>query len=399
MINQKLQALKQTFDQQFQSEKKRDKRLFFAPGRVNLIGEHTDYNGGFVFPCAITNGTYALAAKRNDNQIRMYSMNFAAAGVKKFSLQQLDYNQEDDWANYPKGMLAKCIQAGQEITSGFDVVFYGNIPNGAGLSSSASIELATGAMLQGLYELTVDRVKMAKLGQLVENEFIGVNSGIMDQFAISMGKKNHGILLDCHSLEYEYAPLNFKDYSLLIMNSNKERTLASSKYNERREECETALRLIQQEKQVEALGELSAEAFEQVEYLLKEEAVRKRARHAVTENERTKESLRQLKAGNLEGFGKLMNESHMSLRDDYEVTGQELDTLAEAAWEQDGVIGARMTGAGFGGCAIAIVEKDKTEQVKQAIQKIYKARLGYEASFYEAAAGDGAKECTEEVMT
>ncbi|RSL35191.1 galactokinase [Salibacterium salarium] len=374
----------------------RDSRVFFAPGRINLIGEHTDYNGGYVFPCAITKGTYAVATKREDRKIRMYSENFSDKGVMTFHLDDMSFQENHNWANYPKGMILKLIEAGFDIPYGVDVLFYGNIPNGAGLSSSASIELVTGVLVESLFQLSMERMDLVKTGQKVENEFIGVNSGIMDQFAIGMGKKDYGILLDCQTLLYEYAPLHLENYTLLIMNTNKERTLASSKYNERREECESALNDLQLYADIHALGELSSKEFEELKPYINNPTAVYRAKHAVYENQRTKTSLKKLKEGNLQGFGELMNESHVSLRDDYEVTGKELDTLVEAAWDQDGVIGARMTGAGFGGCAIAIVEKEKTEMFQKKVKAHYQSVIGYKPSIYEANAGDGAKELTEE---
>nr|WP_309098604.1 galactokinase [Fredinandcohnia onubensis] len=369
-----------------------DYRRFFAPGRINLIGEHTDYNGGHVFPASITKGTYALARKRNDEKIRMYSMNFEELGVIEFNLRNLDYNKEHDWANYPKGMLRYLREKGFDISTGVDVLFYGNIPNGAGLSSSASIELVSGVMFEKIFNLEIDRVELVKIGQLVENKFIGVNSGIMDQFAIGMGKKNAGILLDCDTLKYEYAPIELDEHLILIMNTNKRRELAESKYNERRSECEQALVKLQKELDVQALGNITSEQFEQHKHLIENETLQKRAKHAVYENERTLDALKALKAGDLLEFGRLLNASHTSLRDDYEVTGKELDTLAEAAWAQEGVLGARMTGAGFGGCAIALVEKEKVQAITDAIGKNYEETVGYPASFYEVSIGDGAKE-------
>ena len=368
------------------------RRAFFAPGRINLIGEHTDYNGGHVFPCAITYGTYAVARKREDQVIRLYSTNFPEKGIIEFNLNELEYEKEHNWANYPKGMIRYMIEAGYEIPTGFDCAIEGNIPNGAGLSSSASIELLTGVLLNGLFELEIPRLDLIKLGKKVENEFIGVNSGIMDQFAIGMGKKDAGILLDCQTLTYEYAPIHLDDYKILIMNTNKRRELADSKYNERRGECEEALAQLQQKLPIEALGQLSEAEFDENQYLITNETVRKRAKHAVNENVRTIKALEELKAGNLEAFGQLINKSHVSLRDDYEVTGVELDSLVEAAWKQPGVLGARMTGAGFGGCAIAIVQNDEVENFIANVGAAYLEKIGYKAEFYAASIGDGAKE-------
>lgn len=367
-------------------------QAFFAPGRINLIGEHTDYNGGHVFPCAITYGTYAVARKREDQLVRMYSVNFPDKEIIEFDLKQLDYNKEHNWANYPKGMIRYIIESGYQIPSGFECVIYGNIPNGAGLSSSASIELLTGVLVSGLFGLEIPRLDIIKLGKQVENEFIGVNSGIMDQFAIGMGMKDAGILLDCQTLTYDYAPIHLENHKILIMNTNKRRELADSKYNERRGECEEALLLLQQKLPIEALGQLSEKEFDENQFLITNETVRKRAKHAVYENVRTLKALEELKAGNLEAFGILMNQSHVSLRDDYEVTGIELDSLVEAAWNQPGVLGARMTGAGFGGCAIAIVSNEEVENFIVNVGAAYLDKIGYQADFYVANIGDGAKE-------
>jgi galactokinase len=365
---------------------------FFAPGRINLIGEHTDYNGGHVFPCAITYGTYAVTRKREDQLIRMYSANFPEIGIIEFGLNELDYEKDHHWANYPKGMIRYIIEAGFNIPSGFECAISGNIPNGAGLSSSASIELLTGILVDGLFGLDIPRMDLIQLGKKVENEFIGVNSGIMDQFAVAMGKKDAGILLDCQTLQYKYAPIQLEDYKILIMNTNKRRELADSKYNERRAECEVALAQLQQKLPLESLGQLSEEAFEENKSLITNETIRKRAKHAVYENGRTLKALSELNANHLEAFGQLMNESHLSLRDDYEVTGNELDCLVEAAWKQEGVLGARMTGAGFGGCAIAIVKKEAVERFITNVGAAYHEEIGYSADFYVASIGDGAKE-------
>ena len=385
-------ALFKAYQDVFQTDK--TPRLFFAPGRINLIGEHTDYNGGYVFPASISFGTYALAMKRTDQQVRFYSMNFAENGIITTSLDNLSYDVKDDWANYPKGMLSKLMDAGFSIDTGFDVLFFGNIPNGAGLSSSASIELATGVLVEKLFNLNINRIHMVQLGQKVENEYIGVNSGIMDQFAIGMGKKDHAILLDCNTLDYQYAPVELDDYVIMIINTNKRRELAGSKYNERRSECENALADLQTTLAIKSLGELSIEAFEQHKGLIKSEIEQKRAKHAVYENQRTKDALEKLQTGDLAAFGALMNQSHLSLQHDYEVTGIELDTIVEAAWQQPGVLGARMTGAGFGGCAIAITPLDQVDAFKENINAIYKEKIGYDATFYVATIGDGAKEIT-----
>ena len=364
---------------------------FFAPGRVNLIGEHTDYNGGHVFPCAIHKGTYALVKKRDDKKFRMYSENFENLGIIEFLLDNLVNEKKHKWVNYPKGVVKMFIEAGYKIDSGFDVLFYGNIPNGSGLSSSASIEIVTSIILKDLYNLDIDMVEMVKLSQKAENQFIGVNSGIMDQFAVGMGKKDNAILLDCNTLKYSYAPVILKDEVLVIGNTNKKRGLADSKYNERRAECEEALKDLQKELDIQSLGELSIEEFNKNEKLIKNEINRKRAKHAVCENQRTIKAQKELMEGNLEEFGRLMNESHVSLRDDYEVTGIELDTMVEIAWNQEGVIGSRMTGAGFGGCTISIVKKDAVDKFIENVGKEYKERVGLDADFYVVNISDGAK--------
>ena len=366
-------------------------KQFFAPGRVNLIGEHTDYNGGNVFPCAIDKGTYGLVKKRNDRKFRMYSENFADLGIMEFTLDELTNEKKHDWANYPKGVIKMFLEAGQKIDSGFDILFSGNIPNGAGLSSSASIEMLTAIVLKDLFHLSIDPVEMAQLGKKTENLFIGVNSGIMDQFAVAMGKKDHAILLDCNTLKYDYVPVVLKDEVIVIANTNKRRGLADSKYNERRAECDEALAELQTKLPIKALGELSIEQFEANKDLIKSPIRQKRAKHAVYENQRTLKAQKELSAGNLAEFGKLMNQSHISLRDDYEVTGVELDTLAALAWEQPGVVGSRMTGAGFGGCTVSIVKKDKVDDFIKNVGEAYKNKIGYAADFYIASVSDGAK--------
>ena len=383
-----MKHLEQKFQEVFGSPAEKH---FFAPGRVNLIGEHTDYNGGNVFPCAIDKGTYGLVKKRNDRKFRMYSENFADLGVMEFTLDELTNDKKHDWANYPKGVIKMFLEAGQKIDSGFDILFSGNIPNGAGLSSSASIEMLTAIVLKDLFHLSIDPVEMAQLGKKTENLFIGVNSGIMDQFAVAMGKKDHAILLDCNTLKYDYVPVVLKDEVIVIANTNKRRGLADSKYNERRAECDEALAELQTKLPIKALGELSIEQFEANKNLIKSLVRQKRAKHAVYENQRTLKAQKELSAGNLAEFGKLMNQSHISLRDDYEVTGVELDTLAALAWEQPGVVGSRMTGAGFGGCTVSIVKKDKVDDFIKNVGEAYKNKIGYAADFYIASVSDGAK--------
>lgn len=362
---------------------------YFAPGRVNLIGEHTDYNGGHVFPCALTMGTYAVARKRNDNKIRLYSMNFENLGILESTIDDLKYNKNEDWINYPKSMVWALKEDGFNIDRGLDIVYLGTIPNGAGLSSSASIEVLTGFVLKDLFGLDVDMTKIALLGQKAENKYIGVNCGIMDQFIIANGKKGCAIFLDTANLEYEYAPVKLENAKIVIMNTNKKRGLGDSKYNERRAECEEALKELQQKLDIKSLGELTEQEFEENKYLIKSEIRQKRAKHAVYENQRTVKAVEALKENKIDLFGKLMIASHNSLRDDYEVTGKELDTLVEESLKQDGVIGARMTGAGFGGCAVSIVKSDKVDDFIKNVGKGYKDKIGYNADFYAVEIGDG----------
>lgn len=364
---------------------------YFAPGRVNLIGEHTDYNGGNVFPCAIDRGTVALVSKRSDNKCRFYSENFKKLGVIEFTLDNLVNESNHYWVNYVKGMFKAFIDKGYNINHGFDVLIYGNIPNGAGLSSSASLEMVIGIMLKNEFNFDIDTVEIVKLGKLTENEFIGVNSGIMDQFAVAMGKKDNAILLDCNTLIYELVPVVLKDEYIVIANTNKRRGLADSKYNERRAECEKALEELQTKLDIKSLGELSIEEFENNKDLIKDEIRRKRAKHAVYENQRTLMAKEALTRGDLEKFGQLMNESHISLRDDYEVTGKELDSLVESAWEEKGTVGSRMTGAGFGGCTVSIVKKDNIDEFVKNVSKKYFEKTGLEAEFYIANVSDGAR--------
>ena len=362
---------------------------FFAPGRVNLIGEHTDYNGGHVFPCALTIGTYAVARKRNDRKLRFYSMNFSRLGIIESSLDDLKPHKDAGWTNYPKGVMWAFEERGYKLDCGLDILVKGNIPHGSGLSSSASVEIVTGYLLKTLFGFEVSNRDLALIGQYSENNFNGVNCGIMDQFAIAMGKKNHAIFLDTADLSYEYAPIRLQGVKLVISCSNKKRGLGDSKYNERREECETALSEIQAGMGITTLGDLDGQLFEQIKMAIKDEDRRKRVKHAVYENQRTIEAVQALKNNDIALFGKLMNESHISLRDDYEVTGEELDTLVEEAWKIDGVIGSRMTGAGFGGCTVSLVKEEAVEDFIEKVGAAYKERIGYHADFYAVEIGSG----------
>lgn len=364
-------------------------KVYFAPGRVNLIGEHTDYNGGHVFPCALTIGTYAAARKREDDKLRFYSMNFEKLGVIESSLGELQPCEEADWTNYPKGVMWAFGEKGMRIPSGMDILLYGNIPNGSGLSSSASVEVVTGFILRDLFGFDVSNQELALIGQYSENKFNGVNCGIMDQFAIAMGRKDHAIFLDTADLSYEYAPVRLQNAKIVIACSNKKRGLGDSKYNERRSECETALSKLQKVVQIDSLGDLKEEEFEAVKTAIASDVRVKRARHAVYENQRTIKAVQALKENNLSLFGELMNASHVSLRDDYEVTGKELDTLVEEAWKLEGVIGSRMTGAGFGGCTVSIVEDGAIDAFIEKVGAAYQEKIGYAADFYVVEIGAG----------
>ena len=363
--------------------------VYFAPGRVNLIGEHTDYNGGHVFPCALTIGTYGVARKREDNKLRFYSMNFEQLGVIESSLEDLVPSREADWTNYPKGVMWAFGEKGMKVPFGMDLLLNGNIPNGSGLSSSASVEVLTGFILRDFFGFEVNNQDLAMIGHYAENHFNKVNCGIMDQFAIAMGKKDHAIFLDTADLSFEYAPIALKGAKIVIACSNKKRGLGDSKYNERRAECETALAELQQVVKVKALGDLDEAAFEKFASIIKSDVRRKRAKHAVYENQRTIRAVEALKANDVAEFGRLMNASHVSLRDDYEVTGIELDTLVEEAWKIDGVIGSRMTGAGFGGCTVSIVKDEAIDSFIEKVGAVYKEKIGYGADFYVVEIGDG----------
>ncbi len=364
-------------------------KVYFAPGRVNMIGEHTDYNGGHVFPCALTIGTYGVAKKREDNKLRFYSMNFGHLGVMESSLEDLKMEKEAGWTNYPKGVIWAFGKKGYEVPSGMDLLLNGNIPNGSGLSSSASVEVLTGYILRDLFGFDVSNQDLALIGQYSENNFNGVNCGIMDQFASAMGKKGHAIFLNTADLSFEYAPIKLENAKIVISCSNKKRGLADSKYNERRSECETALAEVQEVVGINNWGDLTEEQFEQYKSAIKDEVRAKRAKHAVYENQRTIKAVEALKNNDVELFGKLMNESHISLQYDYEVTGVELDTLVEEAWKVDGVIGSRMTGAGFGGCTVSIVKDDAIDAFIEQVGRAYKEKIGYAADFYVVEIGDG----------
>lgn len=364
--------------------------LFFSPGRVNLIGEHTDYNGGHVFPCALTMGTYALVKKRNDNKMNFISLNFDNAMVTTVELPELSYQKKNGWANYLIGVVWVFLGKGYKIEQGFDLAMIGNIPSGAGLSSSASIEVLMGTVLKYMYNIDVDMVEIAKIGQISENQFNGMNCGIMDQFAVAMGKKDNAIFLDTADLSYEYAPIKLKDAKVLITNSHVKHSLVDSAYNDRRNESTAALKALQTKLNIDGLGDLTEDEFEANKELIPDEIQRKRAKHAVYENQRTIKAVAALKNDDIETFGKLMNASHVSLRDDYEVSCEEVDKLVEISWDIPGVIGSRITGGGFGGCTVSIVKNNAVENFKKEVISKYKAATGIDAEVYEAEIGDGA---------
>ena len=364
---------------------------YFSPGRVNLIGEHTDYNGGHVFPCAISLGTYALVAPRTDGISRLYSMNVPEQGVVQFPMHGAVKSDAYGWANYPIGVVRVMEDAGHRAAHGFDIVLYGTLPNGAGLSSSASIEVLMAVILNDELNLGIDMVELVKFSQKAENEFVGMNCGIMDQFAVGMGKKDCAILLDCNTLSYRYSKLALDGCSIVITNTNKTHSLVTSAYNERRAQCESALKALQKVKPIKALGELTNAEFDAIASAIPNPVERRRARHAVYENNRTLEAVKALEANDVKRFGELMNASHVSLRDDYEVTGPELDTLAELAWQQDGVLGSRMTGGGFAGCTVSIVRDAAIPAFEKNVGDAYTAKIGYAPSFYVANIADGAR--------
>ncbi len=367
----------------------KDVSVYFAPGRVNMIGEHTDYNGGHVFPCALTIGTYAAARKRQDNKLRFYSMNFDGLGVIESSIEDLKPEKDAHWTNYPKGVMWAFEKRGFKLPCGLDIVLNGNIPNGSGLSSSASLEVLTGYLLRDLFGFDVTNVDLALIGQYSENNFNGMNCGIMDQFASAMGKKNHAIFLDTADLSYEYAPLVLEGAKIIVTNSKVKHSLVDSEYNTRRSECEKALEELQTVIGINGLGDLSEEQFEQYKTAIQDEVRVRRAKHAVYENQRTIRAVEALKKNDLELFGKLMNASHVSLRDDYQVSCEEIDVLVEEAWKIPGVVGSRITGGGFGGCTVSIVKNEAVEEFKEKVGVAYRERVGKEADFYVVEIGDG----------
>ena len=365
--------------------------FYFAPGRVNLIGEHTDYNGGHVFPCALTMGTYGVARKRDDRTMHFYSMNLDAIGVVEASLDDLTNKKEYDWANYPLGVVWAFAEKGHTLDRGFDMVIWGDIPDGAGLSSSAALEVLTGVILTDLFgfaDLTM--TDLALFGQYSENNFNGCNCGIMDQFASANGKKDNAIFLDTNTLKFEYAPIKLEDAKIIITNSKVKHSLVDSAYNDRRQECTDALAALKTKLDVSSLGDLTPEEFEANKELIADPVQLKRAKHAVYENQRTIDAVEALKNNDIAKFGELMNQSHISLRDDYEVSCEEIDILVDLAWKIPGVIGSRITGGGFGGCTVSIVKNDAVDTFIESIGKTYKEKVGHEAEFYTVDIGAGA---------
>ncbi len=360
--------------------------IYFAPGRVNLIGEHTDYNGGYVFPCALSYGTYLLIRHTDEDVIRLSSTNMDYSA--NISIADVNQKHGSEWVNYPLGVIDQLMKLGAKPT-GAELLFSGNIPNGAGLSSSASIEVVTAYALNNLWNLKISKIDLIKISQKAENEFVGMNCGIMDQFAVGMGQESSALFLNCDTLDYEIIPLVLNNYKIVISNTNKRRELADSKYNERRSECEKAVEFLNEKKKIRNLSELSLDEFNSYESSIPDKVIRSRAKHVISENDRVLKAIPALKSGDLKLFGQLMNASHDSLKKDYEVTGIELDTLAEEAQKLPGVIGSRMTGAGFGGCTVSLVDQDLVENFINDLGIVYSQKTGLQADFYVADVGDG----------
>ncbi len=380
--------LKQEFIKRYGQEANQPE-VFFSPGRVNLIGEHTDYNGGYVFPCALSFGTYLAVRKIQEDVVRFASTNFDFTA--EVSMKDIDNKIDDQWVNYPLGVLVQLKKAGLNFDQGVELLYYGDIPNGAGLSSSASIEMVTAYAMNILFDAGNELWDLVKMSQAAENQFVGVNCGIMDQFASGMGLKDHALALNCSTLEYEKVPVNLEGYKIVISNTNKRRGLADSKYNERRAECDKAVEYLNKKKPIKELGELTMDQFNEISDAIPDETVKRRARHVVSEDQRVLDAIEALKAGKLEKFGQMMNESHDSLRDDYEVTGIELDTLVEEARKVDGVLGSRMTGAGFGGCTVSIVKEEQVDVFTKSVGDQYERRTSIKPDFYIADISDGSK--------
>lgn len=382
----KLEELKSAFEAAYH---KTATDIFFSPGRVNLIGEHTDYNGGFVFPCALSFGTYLLMAPNNELKINFRSLNMEA--VYSLELTQLTSPLPNKaWANYPLGVLAQFIKRGVAIEQGYDILFWGNVPAGAGLSSSAAMEVVTAFAFNELLGTGYDRTELAKIGQKAEHEFAGVMCGIMDQFASAQGKQDHAIYLNCDTLAFDLVPVKLEGIKVVVSNTHSPHHLDSGAYNDRVCQCQLAVQQISAVRPIKNLAELSQTDFEQVEHAITDEVAHRRARHVVGEVQRTKDAVEALRKGDIETFGKLMTQSHISLRDDYEVTGLQLDSLADAAWKVEGVLGSRMTGGGFGGCTVSLVRDEAIPTFIEQVGAEYTEKTGLKADFYIAEIGDGA---------
>lgn len=385
-----IENLLKTFHEVYKSNNNNQVRCFFSSGRVNLIGEHTDYNGGYVFPAALNVGTTVLVRKREDDKIKLFATDLKE--IVEANLKNIDEYKNIKWGNYQLGVIKELIDAGYNV-GGVEMLFHDTVPHGAGLSSSAAIECATGIAMYSLFnEKPMDKVELAFICQRAENKYVGVNCGIMDQFASSMGKKDHAIFLNTKTMDYKYVPLKLADYKIVITNTNKKRSLADSKYNQRRAECEKGLAILKEKLDIECLGDVTVDMFEEYKYLIDDEIVKKRVWHVVYEDDRVLKSIDVLENGDIESFGKLMIESHISLRDLYEVTGYELDTLFEEALKVDGVIGSRMTGAGFGGCTVSIVHKDSIDEFIRRVGENYFKKTNLKADFYVFEIDDGARE-------
>jgi len=362
--------------------------VYFAPGRVNLIGEHTDYNGGSVFPCALSFGAYLLLRKNGGNTVKFKSLN--QPEVIELGLDQLTTPLDKVWVNYPLGVFAQFIKRGVEIKEGYDILIWGNVPNGAGLSSSAALEVVTAFALNDQLGTGYNRTILAQIGQKAEHEFAFVMCGIMDQFASANGAKDSAIHLNCDTLEFELVPVKLEGVKILISNTHSPHKLDSGAYNQRVAECKLAVEQLNKVRPIKYLAELTEAEFKSIESAITDVTAHKRARHVVGEVQRTSDAVKALKAGDLTLFGKLMNASHVSLRDDYEVTGLQLDTMAEEAWKIDGVIGSRMTGGGFGGCTVSLVKDEAIDTFIEKVGAAYEAKTGLKPDFYIAEIGDGA---------
>jgi len=380
-----VQELKAAFEAAYG---KQAEAVYFAPGRVNLIGEHTDYNGGSVFPCALSFGTYLLLSKNDEKFVNFRSMN--QPEVTKLGLNELTTPLENSWVNYPLGVFAQYIKRGVEIKTGYDILIWGNVPNGAGLSSSAALEVVTAFALNEQLGTGFNRTVLAQIGQKAEHEFAFVNCGIMDQFASANGAKDHAIHLNCDTLEFELVPVKLEGVKILISNTHSPHKLDSGAYNQRVAECKLAVEQLNKVRPIKFLAELTEAEFKEIESAITDPVAHKRARHVVGEVQRTKDAVKALKAGDLTLFGKLMNASHVSLRDDYEVTGLQLDTMAEEAWKIDGVIGSRMTGGGFGGCTVSLVKDEAIDTFIEKVGAAYEAKTSIKPQFYIAEIGNGA---------